>query len=199
MKDVNEIIKTDGVPLISIKRKGLGNTELDVIKCASHIRYVAISHVWPVRQVGAKRNSLPHCQLQHLDELITKLPKDFGRGIWLFDKLHSFCSNIAWYLRLTRSQYPTNGERLFWLDTLCIPLPAESGNKQDEQESLRQKAISKKDLVYAGADSVLVLDLGLLGIQGGSKDIWTVGESVLPSAVVKLNAPQLERIPEILA
>lgn len=124
MKDVNEIIKAGGVPLISVKRKGLGDIELDVINCASYIRYVAISHVCSDCQFGVKRNSLPNCQLQHLDELITNLPKDFGRGMWLFDKLHSFCSNIARYLRLTKSQYPTSGQRLFWLDTVemaCHP------------------------------------------------------------------------------
>jgi Heterokaryon incompatibility protein (HET) len=43
---------------------------------------------------------------------------------------------------------------LFWMDTLCIPV-------DDRHEYLRKACIDKMGLVYAGAKSVLILDLEL--------------------------------------
>jgi hypothetical protein len=40
---------------------------------------------------------------------------------------------------------------LFWMDTLCIPV-------QNEQKTLRMKAINQMSLIYAAAEQVLVLD-----------------------------------------
>jgi hypothetical protein len=49
---------------------------------------------------------------------------------------------------------PPSSEPLFWLDTLCIP----SG---DTFSDLRKQSINEMDLVYAGANQVLVLDAEL--------------------------------------
>ncbi|KAH7065856.1 hypothetical protein BKA63DRAFT_166234 [Paraphoma chrysanthemicola] len=52
-------------------------------------------------------------------------------------------------------------ERLFWFDTLCIPV-------KDEHASLRNRSIDNMASIYAGAELVLVLDRELMQINSGT-------------------------------
>lgn len=46
MEKVNEIIKNNGVPLVTCVRDGRGGFNLDVIEAGPYVRYTAINHVW---------------------------------------------------------------------------------------------------------------------------------------------------------
>jgi hypothetical protein len=197
MDSVKEIINRGEVPLIRVRQMQSGQIELQVVKCASHTRYVAISHVWSDRQLGSQQNNLPQCQLEDIDQLISRLPKNIGRGMWAFDTLCALMSQLLWRIGIIK--YPTSGDRLFWLDTLCIPSPGKVQDDDPEHTRLRMKAINMMDLIYAGASQVLVLDSELRQIRGGNQQVRTVGEGLLHQCFVNLEVPERRRLNEVLA
>jgi hypothetical protein len=118
IEQVTTIIRHGVVPLVRVKRLPRGQIELEVVKCRSHSRYVALSHVWSDRQLGSSRNALPQCQLEYLDKVLSELPDYSGRACWGFGLLVGLGRKL---LSERRVSMPRWNERLFWLDTLCVP------------------------------------------------------------------------------
>lgn len=130
---------------------------------------------------------------------IRNLPKGFGRGFWAFDSLCSLISQVCYRLRWL--DHPSSGHELFWLDTLCIPNPEieqhESARAQSQE--LRTKAINMMDLIYAGANKVLVLDHEMQAVKGGTEWMVATGEGVLHECLRELAVPRQDRLTEVLA
>jgi hypothetical protein len=189
---IAHIIQTGGIPLVRIRRIPMGQIEIDVIPCTPSSRYVAISHVWSDGQLGSTQNALPQCRLGNLGQLIAGLPRSSGPGLRLFFSLHNSIHNLLWRCKLAR--YPSNYEGLFWLDTLCIPTG-------EGYENLRKTAINMMDLVYSGADRVLVLDSGLQQVSGGCEEITVFGDGYFSSNsnLCGVQVPEYARLLEVLA
>ena len=154
-EQINEIINSGGVPLISLHKASLGKLEIQVHKSKAKSQYTAISHVWSGGLGNVQANSLPICQLEYLNTCVSTLPKDGERGLnykksasnWNF-------SGKVWISPLGLDNLVSLSNckpRLFWIDTLCIPIDPKSSN-------LRIKAINTMDAIYAHAREVLVLD-----------------------------------------
>ena len=154
-EQINEIIRSGGVPLISLQNTSHGTIEILVHASKANSTYTAISHVWSGGLGNVQGNSLPLCQLEYLDQCISKTTRDGERGLNYEKKAHSrdltgkVCISPLGLDNLESSE--RRGPKLFWMDTLCIPVNQESSD-------LRMKAINKMDAVYAHAREVLVLD-----------------------------------------
>jgi hypothetical protein len=154
---VNAIVAAGGIPLVRITRPLLGKIELEVVPYTPSTRFIAISHVWADRQFGSAENSLPRCQVQYLQEVISNLPTsmdDWGlRGwavnMWLSKKQGDLVPPIRTY-------------EYFWLDSFCIPQAVEHAD-------LRSKAIESMNLIYAAASHTLVFDKGLQRLDAGQR------------------------------
>ena len=150
-EQLEEIIRSGGVPLVSLHEAPHGKLTIRVHTSKAKSRYTAISHVWSGGLGNVEGNSLPLCQLKYLDSCVSKLPKDGERG---FNYKSENLTGKIWISPLgldnlvsSRSRNP----KLFWMDTLCIPVDPKSSN-------LRIRAINKMDTIYAHAREVLVLD-----------------------------------------
>ena len=149
------VIKSGGVPLISLHKASHGNIEIRVRASKANSNYTAISHVWSGGLGNVQENALPLCQLEYLDRCVSKMSRNGERG--LNYRKNAFYKDLAGKVRISplgldnlessRSRDP----KLFWIDTLCIPVDPKSSD-------LRMKAINKMDAVYAHAREVLVLD-----------------------------------------
>jgi hypothetical protein len=95
--------------------------------------YTAISHVWSDGHGNREESKLFECQLKYLSKLIEG------------------------------SRWHSNGNPLFWIDTLAIP----------RHKDARKKAVSRIDEVYRAARSTIVLDLGLDSMQPGTAYHYT--------------------------
>lgn len=178
---VAEIIRGGHIPIMSLVVRQDGSPSIEIIKGERGVEYTAISHVWSGGLGGISSNNLPSCQLLQLYDCLQKLDRYRGNehipGGW-FARLHipyikkgiyiglrgtprwarlELCSRetqnrLKFFSR--RKQNSVN----FWMDTLCIPVGAENA-------SLRSKSIQMMDLIYAGAQSCLVLDPELQRIK----------------------------------
>ena len=154
-EQLNDIIRSGGVPLISLHEASHGNLAIRVHTSTAKSQYTAISHVWSGGLGNVQANSLPLCQLRYLNRCLSQLQKDGERG--LNYKKNAYIRDLSgtiWISPLgldnlvsTRHRKP----KIFWMDTLCIPVDPKSSD-------LRMKAINKMDAVYAHAREVLVLD-----------------------------------------
>ncbi|KAK9776439.1 putative Het domain protein [Seiridium cardinale] len=180
MSEVVRIIREGGIPLVRVQKQDQrhGVIQLEVIRCTPSSSYTAISHVWSDRQLSARRNALPQCQLEYLDSVLAELPPSSGKGLRGIRTLHNMIHNRLWKWGLYDS--PSDLDRLFWLDTLCIPLGS-------EHSDLRTKAINSMDLIYAGADRVLVLDAELQTADVGQSRLRIAVDGL----VVKFSQPHV--------
>lgn len=162
MDEVMAIINSGGIPLVKLHRTERGSIELRVIRRSRYTRYVAFSHVWKDQQFGSDENALPQCQLEYLDHLLCRASDPRRSLPGIFELLLSWVKPIIlvfgdpWFLG--------SAHRLFWLDTLCIPVG-------EEHVALRQSTINMMDLIYASALQVHILDRELQQIQGGCERI----------------------------
>lgn len=199
-KVIIQIIKKGGIPLISISLTPGGDPRLRVLGAFPDVQYTAISHVWIGGLGNFSQNQLPRCQLLRIHSLLKNLKtyKLKHRGFsnlasksenWLFAKrsriftvlniIKSFL--ICFYRRrnpqssdLEVTSIQDEAPVIFWIDTLCIPVGLENA-------SLKARAISKMDLVYAGARDVLVLDPELQQISIGGLSQEQVSAHILCS------------------
>ena len=154
-EQLQEIIRSGGVPLVSLHEAPHGKLTIRVHTSKAKSRYTAISHVWSGGLGNVQGNSLPLCQLRYLDSCVSKLPKDGERGFNY--KKNAYIRDLTgkvWISPLGLDNVVSSGSRnpkLFWMDTLCIPVDPKSSD-------LRIRAINKMDAVYAHAREVLVLD-----------------------------------------
>ena len=154
-KQINEIINSGGVPLISLHKTSLGKFEIHAHKSKAKSHYTAISHVWSGGLGNVQANALPICQLEYLNTCVSSLPKDGDSGLnYKKNTSNGGLDGKVWIspLGLDNLVSPNNCKpRLFWIDTLCIPVEPDSSK-------LRLQAINKMDAIYAHAREVIVLD-----------------------------------------
>lgn len=138
IEQVCDVLRQGGIPLIKITtQQPPSNYELQVVASDTDISYTAISHVWSDGLGNPLSNTLPHCQIQNIENGL--------RDLTLSEPTHE-----------TREAYAksTDEARYFWLDTFCIPVQA-------EHQDLRDLAISRMTATYENATSCLVLDADL--------------------------------------
>jgi len=127
-----------------------------LVQSSNSTPYVAMSHVWSDGLGNPRTNSLPKCQFERIQKLVNALHSD----------------------RELASPVP------FWLDTVCVPLHAET----------RKTAIRRMAKTYDSAARVLVLDVSLSGTSAGvladellmrirctpwTQRLWTLQEGML--------------------
>ena len=155
-EQVNEIIRSGGVPLISLRNVSHGKIEIRVHASRANSSYTAMSHVWSGGLGNVQGNSLPLCQLEYLDKCVSNMPRNGERGLnYKEDPGFTDLTGKVWISPLGLDNLVSSkgrDQKLFWIDTLCIPVSPESSD-------LRMKAINKMDAVYAHAREVLVLDV----------------------------------------
>jgi hypothetical protein len=197
MGEVVKIIESGGVPLIRVKRQDQppGTVKLEIIRCTASSTYTAISHVWSDRQLVVRENTpnaLPQCQLEHLDMILAQIPPSSGKGFRAIRTLHNKVHNILcdWgYV-----ECPSDLDRLFWLDSICVP-------NEERHSHLRTKAVNGMDMVYAGADRVLVLDAELKAIEVGQQPMRILVDGWFRSYSRHFvhNAPARSKVTEVAA
>lgn len=172
------ITRNGGIPLIAIRETPTGCAELKVVKASRTTSYVAISHVWSDNQLCSEDNGLFNCQLLWLTTLLVGLSRS------------STCNKFSRYrTRATESRY-----YLFWLDTLCVP-------SHIEHIALRQEAIDRMEIVYAGAGRVLVLDKALQRLDVPSKELTVLrhNNTIMPYRYEQISMPDLDSLTLVAA
>ena len=173
---VIEIIMDGGIPLVSIKETATGEIQLSIKKAAASDSYIALSHVWSDGMGNPHDNALPKCQLRRLNQYLQILPfphtgsDDAGKqksdksdssavnyGPMSFGPVFMDTRTLKWNFGRKKDQ------KLFWLDTLCIPV-SEGLQTQDATlaNDAKNRAIDQMALIYSSANQVLVLDFVLL-------------------------------------
>lgn len=148
-RDMRNIVHEGGIPLAFIERRATGEVSLGVKRASSQDTYVAFSHVWSDGLGNPLENALPRCQLERLDKYMAKLStpsSNMARG-----------TILGMDVKRMRSISRT---KLFWLDSLCIPVRCTGDDKDEDRKTkeLKQKAINKIAAIFAGASRVIVLD-----------------------------------------
>ncbi|ORY14044.1 hypothetical protein BCR34DRAFT_586079 [Clohesyomyces aquaticus] len=154
---IREIISQGKIPLVSVHTAPNQGIQLRVRVAKANDRFIAFSHVWADGLGNPHANALAKCELQRLDYLLRSLPHpsvrfSLGeiRGVYSLGPLSLDLARCAFTGR--KKSRP----RLFWLDTLCIPV-----GEDEISQDLKQKAINMMALIYSQASQVLILDSGL--------------------------------------
>ena len=159
---VTQIVEASCVPLLSYsKDRGISITSIDSLSNGAVVEYVAISHVWVDGLGNPSDNTMHRCQLELIQHRVNAV-----------------------------LQQTTPQERLFWIDTLCVP--AQDG----EAKSI---ALAMMGAIYRAASLVLVIDANLVTIDlkthslpqiafaiASSKwwtRLWTLQEGVFATAL----------------
>ena len=118
------------------------------------IPYVAFSHVWGDGLGNPESNSLPQCQLRHLQDLANQSVKS--------------CHN---------------GNTPFWIDTMCVPLETEGRQlairrmARTYDDAIRVVVLDST-LMNASPNLTLLEKLSLIENSGWSHRLWTLQEGV---------------------
>ncbi|KIY00364.1 uncharacterized protein Z520_04049 [Fonsecaea multimorphosa CBS 102226] len=139
-----KIIRAGGIPLVCMT---FGSTTLRIVEARPWTKYVAISHVWSGGLGNPNANALPECQVKKLQQCL----RNVFEGLTFKGLATALGRSDLLSIAYPRRQY-------LWLDTLCVPVI--TGN-DPEEERIKNKAISQMAAIYAGAESVIVLDAEL--------------------------------------
>ncbi|KAK0640153.1 hypothetical protein DIS24_g9617 [Lasiodiplodia hormozganensis] len=129
--DVVEIIRSGQVPVLELK---------DDLTIAAKARgpyddYGTVTHVWSDGFGNPFRNDMPRCELKFLAEAIGEVQEHLDMG--------------------------NDGPKMFWIDTLAIPVGAE--NKPE-----RKASISQIHDIFANSKYTIVFDSDLCSMKVGS-------------------------------
>lgn len=156
MSQIRAIIESGDIPIVCVTVDQHGELHMAIRPRKQLRSYIAISHVWADGLGNPTANSLRRCQLQRLHDQLRVVPQAPGWSQWVSpDLVRIKVPPRAWKTRNTSSAKGVN----FWMDTLCIP---PSGQGHDD---MRKTAIGTMGQVYAGAESILVLDRELQSIR----------------------------------
>ncbi|PMD57993.1 uncharacterized protein K444DRAFT_631468 [Hyaloscypha bicolor E] len=162
-KELYAIIRSGGIPLVSIHKMAKGNLEIQAQPLKPASRYTAISHVWSDGLGNKCTNSLPTCQLEWITGCLSSLGGSSPKVIHYFSGTGFRVDKDSIGETKTIMGGSSNSP-LFWMDTLCIPA------KEMGRDDLKTIAINKMAPTYAQAEKTLILDWEILRIQVGSFD-----------------------------
>ncbi|KAI1411138.1 hypothetical protein F5Y13DRAFT_201679 [Hypoxylon sp. FL1857] len=153
-----EIVRQGSIPVIYVETdRKTKNPKLRLKAASPGNKYVALSHVWADGLGNPRSNSLPQCQIKRLARQISALPKCGTVSC------EPPCDEYLWANWVpTNAEYSRQTSRLFWMDTLCVPV---------DDSDLRTHAINRMAAVYAGASHVLVLDYELQQLRLGTQPL----------------------------
>jgi hypothetical protein len=144
-----EIIKSGGIPLVSVHTRTHNTVEIRIEKADPSTRYTTISYVWSDGLGNSNSNGLPQCQLEWLSTCLKRLPSHGYQGIY-YNNYDGIVLDASGLDAISRSSI-NKLIPLFWMDTLCIPV-------DDKFAELRTEAINKMAAYYAQAIGTLILD-----------------------------------------
>ena len=145
IENVVSIVQNGGVPLICLPTTASARGEyLRVVQYRRGMLFVAMSHVWKDGLGNPFDNSLPLCQIQHIQKSVCEMYKDS-------DEPHKDEEILA--SESIKRQFP-KGYIPIWMDTFCIPV-------QDEHKAIRKIAIATTRQVYEEAHKTLAIDAEL--------------------------------------
>jgi hypothetical protein len=142
---VAEVVREGSIPCIRLNN-GMNAIELEPVNLHSPNDFTAISHVWGDGLGNLQSNGLPTCQLMRIQKQVNRLQMS------------------------TQADFPTERNRSFWIDTICVPTGREF-------ESERSLAIAKMVKVYGLAAEVLILSRELDEIDSG-RDPWELSARI---------------------
>lgn len=110
---VNAIVAAGGIPLVRTTQSPLGKTELEVVPYTPSTIFIAVSHVWADQQFGSTQNSVPKCQVEYLEEVLSSFPIRMDHGM-----LREWVTN--WQSSRPGEITPSSRTyEYFWLDSFC--------------------------------------------------------------------------------
>ncbi|KAK4494019.1 hypothetical protein PRZ48_015205 [Zasmidium cellare] len=184
-EELLNIIRTGGVPLISIAEDATHRLFLRVHRRGFRSNYATVSHVWADGLGNPLGNSLPVCQVRRIQSAlnwITDTQRERGKG------RQQFADQLA-DDHVDRKLFDRGKYGMVWMDTLCIPVGK-------GHESLRTQCIDAMASIYAGSSAVIVLDKELMRTKLPSNPrltiapsvwmsrSWTLQEAILPATCV---------------
>lgn len=188
VEEINEIIDAGHYPLISMHHNATGQIELRVVKSSLNAKYTAISHVWSDGELGYDENSgdqacYQECQLKSLGQMLGALERLPSSRPSQFN-----CITSMW------QRWRPSKEKLFWLDSLCIPT----------ESRRRRLQISRMGFIYSKAHEVLVLDKELKNIDSVAMERIPAdlpeasGDHLFVDQPIPVHAPAYDRVLTIL-
>jgi hypothetical protein len=226
-EQIRQILQKGQVPVISLTSKTAPDNSqtLEVgVKAHANLRwFIAISHVWSDGLGNPNCNSLPHCQVRVLYDLLVDLPWEELYGGFDEAVQEDFVADPYWegkwkerIERVSKKVVPTTRSFVnkvrdrrrrpisLWMDTLCVPL----------EKEYRKMAIAGLKTVYSDAMITIVLDSELqrtsglctdqetflrVATSGWMRRAWTFQEGVLANARMKVKfADTLVNLPKLI-
>ena len=170
MAQVSAILRDGGLPLIRCTVTDSSKFTLKVVRAKRNQTHIAISHVYSNGIAIPGQNQIFECQLMSL----------FGYMVKAHERSRS--RRLPW-VYLPRSWRHTRIARRktlnFWIDTFCIPWSASS---EQELWSLRKKAISLIEPVFAGAYAVIIADTSLRTLEPSDRPIIEISARIAISS-----------------
>ena len=175
LEELNSIVESGGIPLISIWNANLEPYDNDprIVRYEpGRMKYVALSHVWADGLGNPDRNAIHRCQILFLAVALTRFGVSGTRD-----------PNSPYYWK------EGDGRLYFWLDTICVPLGP---------LSVRQAAIRSISRVFSEAEATLVLSHDLrrtkspntaletvtrILVSNWTRRLWTYSEAMLSKSL----------------
>ena len=161
-EDIEAAIESGGIPLLRIV-KSLSSSDISVDIVRSDLqtppRYVAISHVWSDGRGNLGSNTLPTCQMLHLNSKVSEIYSN------------------------------TSGPILFWMDTICVPASGKGrrvaiGRMRKTYENAEKVLVLDAELESASMQTFPEEILIRITCSGWMRRLWTLQEGVLAQQLV---------------
>jgi hypothetical protein len=148
MEQVKAILRAGQIPIIRCNVSHTGHPSFKVLESKGVQRHIAFSHVWADKIVISRENKIYKCQFLNLFSYL-----EMARTQVQAERL--FYLPFAPFL----ARHVLKGSKSvdIWLDIFCIPSVL-----HEDAEELRTKAIARIYPVFAGAESVLIIDKALM-------------------------------------
>lgn len=156
-EEINAAVESGGVPLLRLVRSpSSSDVRLEMVRTdlQAPLRYVAISHVWSDGRGNLGSNTLPTCQLLHLDSKVSGLYNSSSEPV------------------------------LFWIDTICVPAQGDGrrvaiGRMRKTYENAEKVLVLDSELESASAHTFPEEILMRITCSGWMRRLWTLQEGVL--------------------
>lgn len=161
-EDIGAAVESGGIPLLRLIESPLHNdVHVEVVRSdlKTPPKYVAISHVWSDGRGNLGSNTLPTCQLLHLNSQVSKL--------------YSTSSEST----------------LFWIDTICVPAKGDSrrvaiGRMRKTYEQAEKVLVLDSGLESASMNTFPAELLMRIACSGWMRRLWTFQEGVLAQQLI---------------
>lgn len=169
MTQVSTVLEEGGIPLIRCSMDKQKRFKFAVVRAKKLKRHIALSHVWADGVVIPTENKVNSCQFANLFRYLQTawLEVETERKYLLPPFMASF------FARQSRTKNTFD----IWFDIFCIPTANDARSR-----ALKKDAIGKIYPIFAGAQSVLVIDRGLTQLNYSGLSTIDIMASISSSA-----------------